>query len=586
MFGLIRRIAKWATFSLLLALLPTHGESSVCDSLQACLADLATPPANRDKGMSGHEQAVARQLQGYGRAAVGPLLDLLQVDDAKVRDRAGYTLRDMDALTMEDLPALQSALVGGNGWVAPAIARVGTPEAIRSLVADLRRKAEETCNQTTFALARLGAKAVPYLLESYSCEPRCGSAVFHEALASVFREMGAEALAAVMPLIAQATDPAQPLALRLAALHALEYIGPHAKAQRHLLRPLLKSPQQELAQAATAALTRIGDASVVEGLLGELDAEKTPHGRWSLIRGIASLGDEGVTAGQHLQALLLDPSPWIAAAAAEALGWIGDEEAVPRLMAATHSSYWLLVYQAAWSLGRLQAPEARERLTQLRDGHWSYPVRAVAVQALEALDKPAEPPQSALQRVIDHFQEVQRLISNAPRCDGEIAWRGERLQLQDQAVWPPASPADSWPSFIPSDTRAVFPVEDGWLVGFNRGEFGGGLFHYNHEGQKRVILEDARIGGIYRTSNGLVATEGVDHMMYHPGIVYRLVREDSSAWHAQLFATLQAAPEKIAMARDGTLIVQSRGAVVAIAQGGALEGVECLSTPAEMPERP
>ena len=555
---------------------PAYSEPPVCESLQACLDELATPPANGDKGMSSRDQEVAKHLQGYGRAAVEPLLDLLQAANPKVRDRAGYTLRDMEMLTEDDLPALQAAMFGGNGWIAPAVARVGTPDAIRSLVENLRRDGSVP-NQTTGALARLGGKAVPYLLEAYACIPRCASPQFQRALAAVFDEMGSAAASAVAPLVTTANDSAQPLALRVAALEALAAIGPEANAHGESLRPLLKSPQRKLAQAAAAALLSIGDGSAVGGLLDKLDVEKTPGGRWSLIRGIASLGGAGSVAGPRLQALLLDPSPWVAAAAAEALGWIGDEEATPHLLAATHSQHWLLVYQAAWSLGRLRAAEAREPLSQLRDGHWSYPVRTVAAQALEALDKPPEPPEAGLRRIIDHFQDVQRHIHEAPVCEGDVAWRGERLQLQDQAVWPPAPFTNSWPRFIPADARAVFPVDDGWLVGLDQGEFGGGLFHYSRAGRERVILKDAPIGGIYRASSGLVATEGVDHMMYRPGNVYRLVRSGNGSWQAQPLVTLQAAPRKTAMAQDGTLIVQSRGAVVAITQGGALEGAACVS---------
>ena len=278
----IREIIKGLFFlPIIILLLPgARGETQVCDSLESCLNDLATPPQLSDKGMSGHEQAVAKQLQGYGRAAVGPLLGLLRATDDKVRDRAGYTLADIDPVTVEDLPALKTAMSEGNGWVARAIARIGTPEAIQALVENLRRNPESVPNQTTVALERLGDKAVPYLLQAYTCKPRCGSVAFIRALTIVFGRMEEKAEPAVTPLIAKANDTSQPLPLRIAALRTLEAIGPYAKAQRHFLRPLLDSPQPDLARAASGALTRIGDASVVENLLNRLDSEKSADGKW------------------------------------------------------------------------------------------------------------------------------------------------------------------------------------------------------------------------------------------------------------------------------------------------------------------
>ena len=298
------------------------------------------------------------------------------------------------------------------------------------------------------------------------------------------------------------------------------------------------------------------------------------------------MGSEGLSAAPRLRLLLKDPSSEVGSAAAEALGWIGDEEAIPQLLEATHSQHWLLVYQSAWSLGHLHAQEARYRLTQLKDTHWSYPVRKIAGQALDSLDKPTDSTATKQRPLLPSFQILQRLISEAPRCTDNITWRGEQLQLQTLTVWPPVSATGAWPTFIPSDARSVFPVEGGWLVGLNHGEFGGGLFHYTSSGKKRAILKNACVGGIYQTSSGLLATDGVDHMIYRPGNVFLLSRTSRGIWQAQPLVTLQAAPRNTAMTKDGTLVIQSQGAIVALTQGGTLEGVECRSAETHDPAGP
>ena len=69
------------------------------------------------------------------------LLPLLKDEDAGVRDLASYTLRDAP-VTEEHLDALIASRLKGDGWIAPAIATIGSPRAIEFLASELRKEPE------------------------------------------------------------------------------------------------------------------------------------------------------------------------------------------------------------------------------------------------------------------------------------------------------------------------------------------------------------------------------------------------------------------------------------------------------------
>ncbi|MGZ4982156.1 MAG: hypothetical protein ACXWAB_12000, partial [Methylobacter sp.] len=247
-----------------------------------------------------------------------------------------------------------------------------------------------------------------------------------------------------------------------------------------------------------------------------------------------------------------------------------------------NSRNWELVYQAIWSLGRLRATEARESLEQIRDTHWSHLVAMEAQKSLDVLDQPlpdfthVDSGSSA-----ERFIRLEQVMHREPTCQNEVEWQNERLKLETNSVLPLSAKPEQLPEFIPQnagkENRAVMKVKDGWLVGVSHGEFCGdvaegyldcGLHYFSSNGTHTLVVQ-GNIDGIYQTANnGLVVTEGVDHLMYWPGHVFKLTQANPSSWGVELLAVTQASPRKVAMAADGTLILQTQGSVVAVIQGG------------------
>ena len=53
-------------------------------------------------------------------------------------------------------------------------------------------------------------------------------------------------------------------------------------------------------------------------------------------------------------------------------------------------------------------------------------------------------------------------------------------------------------------SRSLLRTADGWLVGFDAGEFGGGLWWFNNEGDDNRKLLSENMHSILQTTNGVL----------------------------------------------------------------------------------
>jgi len=76
-------------------------------------------------------------------------------------------------------------------------------------------------------------------------------------------------------------------------------------------------------------------------------------------------------------------------------------------------------------------------------------------------------------------------------------------------------------------------VEDGWLVGFNHGEFGAALYWFNREGTHHYKISNHQVVAFFTLSDAVYAIEGLSHMGLSCGSVIHIQRPTPSArWRA------------------------------------------------------
>jgi hypothetical protein len=98
-------------------------------------------------------------------------------------------------------------------------------------------------------------------------------------------------------------------------------------------------------------------------------------------------------------------------------------------------------------------------------------------------------------------------------------------------------------------------VPDGWLIGFNAGEFGGALWWFSPDGTKRYKISKDRVIGFFKTDAGILALEGIAHLSISRGRIVRLNRGKDGQWTADAFADLKGAPQTAVVGTDGTMTV-------------------------------
>jgi HEAT repeat protein len=580
--------------ALLAAVLLCSPIAWTCETLQSCL-DLYPKAKPSAHGIGPEEVKLAETVQKYGAEAVPYLVKLLDNGTENARQLAGYTLRDIDGLKPEHLPALIRARRRGDGWIPPAIARVGTPEAVAFLVDDLRRDPEKH-TQVTWALASLGAKAAAPLAEIFACTESCNEDLL-SASAFVLSEMKDDApLAAVPRLLQIAGDASYTLPARRHAVVAIGWLGERGLPYVPQLNALKKA-DGALEGVVDQSLAGVGSADAVAPLLRELPIDPE-----DVLAKISRLGKNGVAAGPVVSNYLQDARWEVRIAAADTLGDIGYQEAVPALTRALEDpDDWKLVYAATLALGHLQARDSLPSLKQARDSHWYPPVRALASQVIAHVEDGAE--------LLEPDWWEFSTVDGSPKTCSQVRERtvkepkGRKLYpregeegLDDLAY------ESSITSYGPAEgtepdkdgvielnegnlvehvqkvrqvPNVALKVPDGWLVGTDRGEWGGELVHIPARGDINVLAA-RNIADIFYIRDRIVALAGMAHMVINEGFLLRVEKNDTGRYTARVWKRLPAAPGTSWLIEGQRLLVNTDGGSVVVDREGNMRMAECL----------
>jgi hypothetical protein len=106
----------------------------------------------------------------------------------------------------------------------------------------------------------------------------------------------------------------------------------------------------------------------------------------------------------------------------------------------------------------------------------------------------------------------------------------------------------------------VLAVSDGFLVGFDAGEWGGSLWWFSPDGSKQRKLADENVHGLVPIGPDLVGSiEGLSHMGISEGNVRWIER--AGGWHAGALTALDAGPRTFVAARDAIYLLTTKSLV-------------------------
>jgi hypothetical protein len=148
-----------------------------------------------------------------------------------------------------------------------------------------------------------------------------------------------------------------------------------------------------------------------------------------------------------------------------------------------------------------------------------------------------------------------------------------RLREGDYGPGPGMKPGPDFDVQVKEVPELFFPtcavrVEDGWLVGFSGGEWGGGLWWFAEDGKKNDRVARGNINGLVRSESAVFAIEGLAHG-WSRGSVLRLTAKDGN-WVVEEFVKL---PERglAGTAVNNDLVVVTDSKVVKVTREGKVE---------------
>lgn len=109
-------------------------------------------------------------------------------------------------------------------------------------------------------------------------------------------------------------------------------------------------------------------------------------------------------------------------------------------------------------------------------------------------------------------------------------------------------------SMLMKGKRIVQQVEDGFLVSFWRGEFGGSLYWFDKHGAERKFIARTMIVQFLERDKRLFAISGLAHMGMSSGAILELTKSDSG-WSVKPFVTLPFAPYAATFDKEKNFIV-------------------------------
>ncbi len=554
-------------FSLVLAicLLASAAVAAPPDPKLVALVERANKEAthlSRSSGINEELRALEQSIVAFGPAAVPLMVPLLAHRNEGVRTYAGYVVRSLDGLTPKELPALIAAHRGGNGWIAPAIGRVGTREAVAFLVTEFRR-APVVHGQLDWALIKLGGRAAAPLADSLR-----GLASPPETLVDgachVFREMKEGAAGAEPVLLARAQAPKASLEAKAAAVNLLGCLTEvHAST---------RTAVDALADADPKLAPLVGHAAYAmkteRGVQYAMDEARRIPERVGML---ASLGPAARRAEPLAVEFLTHSAPTVRLFAIWALGEIGTVQSAPALVRfLTDPVDWRATCAAARALGALGATKHVAALQAVGRDHWYPPVRECARVAAERLvaGSPPEP------------QWDQWDVPNGAKW----RWAPPPGEPDPMALAPDALARADVPSERQGKTLRIaaqlgLTFANGVLLGTNHGEWGGRLVWSGPRGEKNLLARDFEGDETLMASNVValhsfgafaVSLHGLAHMSIDEGSAYRIERAADGTVTATLWRVLPGAPRTSVRLANGSLFISCRGGDVFLAPDGTL----------------
>lgn len=169
-----------------------------------------------------------------------------------------------------------------------------------------------------------------------------------------------------------------------------------------------------------------------------------------------------------------------------------------------------------------------------------------------------KPPTEEEVRILNHASDSYEVFFNS---QDEVEYRDYDYNRIKGAELPFKIKPKSKDSYEFDGRQVTLKIEDGWLIGFDKGEWGGNLFWFNEKGTKYEKITTGNIKNLFNIKGSIYATEGLSHLSISHGQIFH-VRKTGGKWTVEKKVDLQNAPYAATLTKENEfLIVTAKGLI-------------------------
>jgi hypothetical protein len=131
-------------------------------------------------------------------------------------------------------------------------------------------------------------------------------------------------------------------------------------------------------------------------------------------------------------------------------------------------------------------------------------------------------------------------------------------------------PLDSNEYYKMRGDRSVIKVDDGYLIAFWQGEFGGSLYWFDTRGKTRKLVANAKIVQFIKRDSKIYAMEGLAHMGMSYGSIVEIAKVNEE-WAISEYLRLPFAPYTAQLDPNNNLIIVTSGNLLLIDKDGNVD---------------
>ncbi|SHI61924.1 hypothetical protein SAMN02745181_0512 [Rubritalea squalenifaciens DSM 18772] len=589
-------------FVLLTATGATHADEPA--SLKESIARIhEVASAKKYYDLSEKEKALIKEISEIGPDALPHLAELLKHDKRAVTVVAAEAIeeiaRGVDSIDAKFLPAILHGLDNDHSGLPNVLAKIRTKKARVEYLSRYLSDRTSPGNQYQNGFSWYGAEFLPSIVETIRSDSGLSSSDAYLLGAALRNFPEKDGKAAAQQLMKLVEDRNTKIQTKRAVLTMIGNLGPPALVVEDRILTIWEN-QQDFRSEAESAL--VGIRSKKTGVILADQLKSKPD--LLLLRDIAEVGPAAESAGTQV-AELLDHSDWeLRLGAARTIGFIGYHGADARLVELVNEpSDVRLNWVAAETLGRLKSKDALKALNDAAKKHWHPAVRNTAKTAVSKIESnsnyelkhhkenfPFEyydyeymgielPADYHIPAVVDPSSLSARQEAH-PELIGKLTYPSEIVsygasdeeeqkaeQGDDVIIAVNEGNMVEHRRKISVTPDVGIRVPKGWLLGSDRGEWGGELVFKGDDSEHYKILEE-NIDGIYKLGERYIAVTGLSHLTLNDGIIYELKFVDGK-WRAERWRALPGAPRSSGQLKSGdVMVVTSGGGIVVLSANG------------------